>query len=303
MVADDGAHSPRNTFVAKLPVQHVSVGHYENFPVASKMVPARYRGAIVAIYRFARAADDIADEGDGDVPTRLAALESYGKALDAIERGDTPALLADLALAVRAHALPLAPFRDLLSAFAQDVTVERYATFADLLDYCRRSANPIGRLVLTVYGVPAVAQSPAHFAASDAICTALQLTNFWQDVAADYLRGRIYVPQEDLARFDVTESQIADGRADEKWRALSAFETARARSLLEAGRPLTRALPLRLALELRAIIAGGSRVLDRIDARNGDVFQAPLRLTAHDWVAVAFRAIVPRRASSRPASA
>ena len=178
------------------------------------MVPARYRGAIVAIYRFARATDDIADEGDRDVSARLAALESYQKALDVIERGDTPTLLADLAFAVRAHALPLGPFRDLLSAFTQDVTVKRYATFADLLDYCRRSANPIGRLVLAVYGVPAVVQSPALFAASDAICTALQLTNFWQDVAADFQRGRIYVPQEDMARFDVAESQIADGRAE-----------------------------------------------------------------------------------------
>jgi squalene synthase HpnC len=290
-------------FVAKFPVQHVSVGHYENFPVASKMVPARYRGAIVAIYRFARAADDIADEGDCDVPARLRALESYGKAIDAIEQGETPTQLADLALAVRAHALPLTPFRDLLSAFTQDVTVKRYATFADLLDYCRRSANPIGRLVLAVYDVPEVAQSAAHFAASDAICTALQLTNFWQDVAADYRRGRIYVPQEDLARFDVPESQIADSCADEKWRALLAFETARTRALLEAGRPLTRVLPLRLALELKAIIAGGLRVLDRIDAQKGDVFRTPLRLTAHDWIAVAFRAIVPRRASSRPASA
>jgi squalene synthase HpnC len=294
--------SSSHYFVITFLVQHVSVGHYENFPVASKMVPARYRGAIVAIYRFARATDDIADEGDGDVSARLAALESYQKALDVIERGDTPTLLADLAFAVRAHALPLGPFRDLLSAFTQDVTVKRYATFADLLDYCRRSANPIGRLVLAVYGVPAVVQSPALFAASDAICTALQLTNFWQDVAADFQRGRIYVPQEDMARFDVAESQIADGRADEKWRALLAFETARARALLDAGRPLTRALPFRLALELKAIIAGGLRVLDRIDARNGDVFKAPLRLTTHDWIAVAFRAVVPRRASSPPAS-
>jgi squalene synthase HpnC len=267
------------------------------------MVPARYRGAIVAIYRFARAADDIADEGDCDVSTRLAALASYRQALDAIERGDTPTLLPDLARAIRAHGLPLAPFRDLLSAFTQDVTVKRYATFADLLDYCRRSADPIGRLLLALYGPQAVAQSAVHLAASDAICTALQLTNFWQDVAADYQRGRIYVPQEDLARFDVTETQIAEGRTDEKWRALLSFETARTRALLDAGVPLTRALPLRLALELRAIIAGGSRMLDRIDARKGDVFRSPLRLTGHDWLAVAFRAVVPRRVGSPPASA
>ena len=255
------------------------------------MVPPRYRGAILAIYRFARATDDIADEGDRDAGDRLAALQSYADALDAIERGDTPALLADLASVVRTHALPLTPFRDLLSAFAQDVTVGRYATFADVLDYCRRSANPIGRLLLTLYDV----RTPADIAASDAICSALQLTNFWQDVPSDYRRGRIYLPQEDLARFGVTERQIADGRADQRWRALSAFETQRTRAMLESGRPLTRALPLRLALELRAIVAGGLRILHRIDAAGGDVFKATPRLGPYDWLAVAFRAMVPAR--------
>ena len=255
------------------------------------MVPPRYRGAILAIYRFARATDDIVDEGDHDAGARLAALQTYADALDAIERGDTPALLADLAAAVRAHALPLAPFRDLLSAFAQDVTVRRYATFADVLDYCRRSADPIGRLLLALYDV----RAQENLAASDAICTALQLTNFWQDVPSDYRRGRIYVPQEDLARFGVTEKQIADGRADERWRALSAFETQRTRAMLESGRPLTRALPLRLKLELRAIIAGGLRILHRIDAAGGDVFKATPRLGAYDWLAVGCRAIVPAR--------
>jgi squalene synthase HpnC len=268
----------------------VSVGHYENFPVASRIVPARYRGAIVAIYRFARATDDIADEGDADAATRLAALDRYRIALDAIECGETPALLAELAVVIRAHALPIALFRDLLSAFAQDVTVHRHRTFADVLDYCRRSANPIGRLLLALYRV----DEPHDLAASDSICTALQLTNFWQDVASDYRRGRIYVPQEDLARYGVTEAQIADGRADENWRALMAFETSRARAMLNAGKPLARALPLRLSLELRAVIAGGVRVLDRIDQMQGNVFEAPPRLRLHDWVAVACRAIMPQ---------
>jgi squalene synthase HpnC len=272
----------------------VSVGHYENFPVASRMVPARYRGAIVAIYRFARTTDDIADEGDADAPTRLAALGRYSDALDAIERGETPALLSDLAQVVRAHALPLAPFHDLLSAFAQDVTVHRYRTFADLLDYCRRSANPIGRLLLLLYGVGA----REHLDAGDAICTALQLTNFWQDVASDYRRGRIYLPLEDLAHFGVDETHIREGRADEKWRALMAFETARARAMLASGRPLARALPFRLGLELKAVIAGGLRVLDCIDRLHGDVFKAPPRLQVLDWFAVAFRAIAPHGAAT-----
>jgi squalene synthase HpnC len=259
------------------------------------MVPARYRGAIGAIYRFARATDDIADEGDADAATRLAALDRYRFALDAIERGETPALLADLAGVIRAHALPIALFRDLLSAFTQDVSVHRYRTFADVRDYCRRSANPIGRLLLALYGI----ESPRDLAASDAICTALQLTNFWQDVASDYRRGRIYVPQEDLARFGVGEAQIADGRADENWRVLMAFETSRTQTILNEGEPLARALPLRLALELRAVIAGGRRVLDRIDQLHGDVFAAPPRLRLHDWVAVACRAVLPQ---SRTAS-
>jgi squalene synthase HpnC len=269
----------------------VSVGHYENFPVASKLVPARYRAAIVAIYRFARATDDIVDEGDASAATRLASLDEYRQALDAIEQGETPSLLADLANVIRCHALPVAPFRDLLSAFAQDVTVQRYATFADVVDYCRRSADPIGRLLLALYHVDA----PADLFASDAICTALQLTNFWQDVASDYRRGRVYIPQEDLIRFGVREAQIAEGRADEKWRALAAFQTSRTRAMLHAGRPLTRSLPLRLGLELKAIIAGGLRVLDRIDAARGDVFNAPPRLRTRDWIAVAYRTIVPRR--------
>ena len=272
----------------------MSVGHYENFPVASKLVPARYRRAIVAIYRFARATDDIADEGDASPTERLAALDTYRHALDEIENGATPALLAELASVVREYGLPVQLFRDLLSAFAQDVTVHRYPTFVDLLDYCRRSANPIGRLLLALYRV----QSPADLEASDAICTALQLTNFWQDVASDYQRGRIYLPLEDVARFGVSESQIADCRADEHWRALMAFETARTRSLLESGRPLTHSLPLRAGLELRAVIAGGMRVLDRIDDLRGDVFKAPPRLDLHDWIAVGYRTLWPRAAVS-----
>ena len=170
----------------------MSVGHYENFPVASRLVPARLRGAVVALYRFARAADDLADEGDAPPEARLAALAAYDRALAEIAAGGTPAdpPFPELAAAVRAHGLPLAPMHDLVSAFRQDVTVARYATYADLLDYCRRSANPVGRLLLALYR----AESPGNGAASDAVCTGLQLTNFWQDVAADWGRGRVYVP-------------------------------------------------------------------------------------------------------------
>ena len=270
--------------------------HYENFPVASKLVPAHLRPAVVAIYRFARTADDLADEGDAPAGARLAALEVFSRALDAIERGETPVLapFPALAAAIRAHRLPMAPFHDLLSAFSQDVTTVRYATFAELAGYCARSANPVGRLMLALYGTI----SPGNLHPSDAICTGLQLANFWQDVAIDWTKGRVYLPLEDLQRFGVGEAQIAEGRADEAWRALMSFQTARARSLLEAGRPLLPSLPWRLRLEIGAVIAGGRRILSRIDRVSGDVFRRRPVLGPADWVAVAARTLVPPRVSA-----
>lgn len=269
----------------------VSVGHYENFPVASRLVPAPLRPAVVAIYRFARAADDLADEGDAAPAERVAALARFGRALDAIARGETPAEPPFPALAevIRSHDLPLAPFHDLLSAFTQDVTTPRYADYATLRDYCRRSADPVGRLLLALYR----AQSADNLAASDAVCTGLQLTNFWQDVAIDWRKDRVYIPQEDLDRFGVDTAAIAAARADERWRALMAFEVARARALLESGRPLVRRLPWRLGLELSAVIAGGLRILQRIDAVDGDVFARRPTLRALDWCAVTYRALRP----------
>jgi squalene synthase HpnC len=271
----------------------VSVAHYENFPVATRLVPRTLRPAIVAIYRFARAADDLADEGDVPAAIRLAALDRYGQALDAIVAGTPPDLppFPELSDAIARHDLPLAPFHDLLSAFRQDVTTPRYPSWDVLLDYCRRSANPIGRLLLRLYG----AESPANLVASDAICTALQLINFWQDIAADWRRGRLYLPQEDLVRFGVMESQVAQARCDAAWRALIAFESARARGLLESGRPLARALPWRLGLELSGVLAGGHRILDGIDATGGDVFRQRPRLSRADWAAVACNALFPPR--------
>ena len=223
----------------------MSAGHYENFPVASFLVPARLRGAVVAIYRFARAADDIADEGDANAGARLAALDTFGHAIDAIERGETPVLVPfpELAGAIRRHRLPFAPFRDLLSAFRQDVTTTRYADEVALLDYCARSANPVGRLMLALYGTPGAANERA----SDAICTGLQLANFWQDVALDWAKGRVYLPQNDLARFGVTEAQIAGRLCDERWRALMRFEVDRTRALMHSGAPLALRLPGRVA--------------------------------------------------------
>jgi squalene synthase HpnC len=271
----------------------VSAAHYENFPVASFLLPRPLRPAVLAIYRFARAADDIADEGDAPPDERLQALDRFERALDGVAAG-RPApepLFADLAAAIDRHALPHAPFRDLLSAFRQDVTTTRYATFVDLSDYCRRSANPIGRLLLHLYG----ATSTANLARSDAICTALQLVNFWQDIAVDWRKNRVYLPLEDLARYGVTEAHVANLRCDDAWRALLAFETARARALLASGRPLAHALSWRAALELRGVLAGGHRILDAIDAAGGDVFRHRPQLARRDWAIVAWHALFPPR--------
>lgn len=271
----------------------MSVAHYENFPVASWLVPGPLRPAVHAIYRFARAADDFADEGDLVPADRLAALDRYERALDAIAAGTPPVEppFPDLAIAIARHGLPLPLFRDLLSAFRQDVTTTRYATFLCLLDYCRRSANPVGRLLLRLYE----AETAANLSASDAICTALQLINFWQDIAVDWQKGRVYVPAEDLARFGVTEDHIAAAKCDDAWRNLLAFESSRTRALLESGRPLTRALPWRLGLELSGVIAGGHRILDGIDAAGGDVFRRRPKLSRTDWAGVARDAVFPPR--------
>jgi squalene synthase HpnC len=171
------------------------------------------------------------------------------------------------------------------------VTVHRHATWTALLDYCRRSANPVGRLLLHVHRC----HNADNANRSDAICTALQLVNFWQDVAPDWQKGRIYLPQEDLTRFDVDEAQIAEGRHDARWQALLALQTARTRTLLESGRTLVRSLPWRFGLELSGVLAGGHRILDRIDQAGGDVFRHRPRLERSDWAVVAWQAIAPRR--------
>jgi squalene synthase HpnC len=269
----------------------VSVGHYENFPVASLLVPADLRGAVVALYRFARAADDIADEGDATAAERIAALARFDAALTSIAMGATPsaAPFADIGAAIHRHGLPIAPLHDLVDAFRQDVTTTRYATQADLDDYCARSANPVGRTLLSLYR----ADAPANVAASDAICTALQLTNFWQDVAIDWAKGRVYIPREHMQRFGVDDSAIAQGRADARWRALMRFLADDSRARFTAGRALPRALPWRQGLELAAVIAGGRRILSRIDAVGGDVFRRRPTLTPLDWLRVTARALVP----------
>jgi len=267
----------------------VSVGHYENFPVASALLPLRLRRPVAVIYRFARSADDFADEGELPDAARLASLDDYRRELDAIASGDTPCmpLFHEVAGIVREHALPLQLFRDLLDAFSQDVTKKRYADFAEVLDYCRRSANPVGRLLLHLFG-RTDERSLEH---SDAICSALQLVNFWQDIALDWAKGRVYLPQDEMRRYGVSEAQIAARRCDQAWRALLSFQASRTRAMLESGAPLGRALPGRIGLEIRATVQGGLRILEKLEATGCDMFLQRPALRWWDWPLLMWRAL------------
>jgi phytoene synthase len=263
--------------------------HYENFPVASLLLPSRFRDPVALVYRFARAADDFADEGDDAPEIRLARLSAYRSELATIGGGTTPEdpLFRGIAGMVREHNLPLQLFRDLLDAFAQDVVKNRYASFAEVLDYCRRSANPVGRLLLHLFG----RATPDNLAASDSVCSALQLVNFWQDIEIDYAKGRIYLPQDEMQRYGVTERHIQERRCDGAWRALIAFQAERAQAMLLAGAPLGRALPGRIGLEIRATVQGGLRILEKLERAKGDMFRRRPVLRWFDWPLLLARAL------------
>ena len=271
-------------YSAPMPVEH-----YENFPVASLLVPAKMRQPIEVIYHFARSADDIADEGDALPAERLASLAEYQAELDRIAAGDEPQtpLFVSLAQVIQQHTLPIGLFSDLLDAFAQDVVKTRYADYPELLDYCRRSANPVGRLVLSLFG----RTEALHLEQSDCICTALQLINFWQDVAVDWEKERIYIPLTDLPRFKISESDIASSRWSANWAALMDFEIDRAQKLMLRGAPLVHTLPGRLGWEIRLTIQGGLRILERLRQVRGNVFEHRPKLGKWDWLVLAGRSL------------
>lgn len=264
--------------------------HYENFPVASLLLPRRMRAPVALIYAFARHADDIADEGIRQDQERLRELEQLRQRLDLARSGqasDDP-LIDALAETMHRHALPWQALYDLLSAFSQDVTVTRYASYQELADYCRRSANPVGRLLLKLYD----ADDDDNLRASDAVCTALQLLNFLQDLDQDYrLRGRIYIPMDEMARCGVDETWIAQRRRGPALDTLLNLQRQRAVALLQQGAPLGHALAGRPGLELRAIMAGGHRIAAKL-ARRADPYSRP-RLHAGDWARIAWSALRP----------
>jgi len=264
--------------------------HYENFPVASFLLPKRLRHPVSVIYAFAREADDFADEGKLDNATRLALLDGFRTELDRIAAGLPPQrpLFDELATITARHGLPLQPFYDLLDAFSQDVTKKRYADFGEVMDYCRRSANPVGLLLLHLYG----AATERNISYSNAICSSLQLINFLQDVAIDYHdKDRIYLPQDELAKYRVTEAQIARGDSSGMWKPLMQAQIKRARQLLQAGAPLGRILQGRIGLEMRMIIMGGETILRKLHKSGGDVFAERPVLKPGDWVYMLYRAL------------
>ena len=263
--------------------------HYENFPVASHLLPARMRRPVAAVYAFARTADDFADEGDDTPEVKLQRLDAYGKALDrayAGMPGEDPVFIALADVADR-FKIPASLFHDLLSAFRQDVTKRRYANHGEVLEYCRHSANPVGRLLLHLHG----SVDETSLRQSDAICSALQIINFLQDLGQDYDENdRIYMPQDEMARFGVTEAHFAERRSDENMQRLITHQLERTRAMMLEGAPLGRRLGGRFGLELRLITQGGLRVLGRLETNREDLFARP-RLGWRDWAVVALRAL------------
>jgi len=264
--------------------------HYENFPVASRLLPLRLRRPVAVIYAFARSADDFADEGDLAAEQRLALLDGYGRELDALAQGTPSANPIFIALAdvVSRHRLPLPLFRDLLSAFRQDVTQRQYADYAAVLDYCRRSANPVGRLLLHLNN----AAEAENLALSDHICTALQLINFHQDLLQDYEElGRLYLPQDEMRRYGVGAEHFRDRRNDAALRELLRLQYRRSRELMQAGAPLGRRLRGRFGWEIRLIVAAGLRVLHRLEANlEAAPFSRP-RLRRRDWPVILWHSL------------
>ena len=311
--------------------ERIAREHYENFPVASLLMPRAMRPHVAAVYAFARAADDFADEGSLAAPHRIELLDGWEVRLhDSVAgrraeppRAEEPAatirIFQALGNTIAEKALPVSLFEDLLSAFRQDVTVCRYATWTDVLDYCRRSANPIGRLVLRIAGY----RDDRFDGWSDAICSALQLTNFWQDLSIDTRRDRLYLPADVLREYGVasgadlppspeaTARQVHGprhvGRLPSGWRTALADVADRTRELFDVGRPLCDAVGGRLRYELRAVWLGGTRILDRLHVADYDPFAHRPTLGAGDalWLAWRFCAWRPpsprlRRPGSRP---
>jgi squalene synthase HpnC len=272
--------------------KNLAESHYENFHVASWFLPRALRPHFHSIYAYCRISDDLGDE----VPDRAAAvalLDLWGRELDACYEGSArhPVFVA-LAETIRQCGIPQKPFADLLVAFRQDQTVTRFASTNEVLAYCEYSANPVGRLVLYACGEVTPDTEQEKFRLSDATCTALQLANFWQDVRSDYqVRGRVYLPQDDMQRFGVSDATIAAGTVTPEFRALLQHEVGYARSLFEQGLPLIGMVNRELAIDLDLFSRGGLEILRAIEQRNYDVLSARPSISKMTKLQLALRAV------------
>jgi squalene synthase HpnC len=268
--------------------------HYENFPVASIVLPKHLREPIALIYTFARQADDFADEGQHKPEWRLASLRGFKDELDLIQNNTKTKspFFTELGKMIRKYKLPIEPFYDLLDAFSQDVTKERYANFYEVLDYSQRSANPIGTLLLHLFGKA----TPENIVYSNKICTALQLINFYQDVSIDFEnefhKSRVYLCQDEMQQFNVTEAQIASKHVNRHWESFMLFNIERAEAMLHEGKPLGNVLQGRIGLEMRLIISGGERVVYKLKKVRGDIFRHRPTLLAWDWPVIFLNALL-----------
>lgn len=269
--------------------EQIARAHYENFPVASRLLPRSMRPHVAAVYAFARIADDIADEGQRPAPERRQRLDNWLARLHVAvsDRSGQDDVFIALAHTIDACDLPLSLFDDLISAFRQDTMTTRYATWRDVLDYCRRSANPVGRLVLRIAGC----DEPRLHRASDPFCTALQLANFWQDLAIDWRRGRLYVPADAYEPCGARVEDLDAGRLTPAWREALHGVAARTRTLFDEGRPVCDAMRGRLRYELRLTWLGGTRILDRLEAIDYDVFTIRPTLGARDALPLLWKAL------------
>ena len=268
---------------------HMAQSHYENFPVASRLLPKHLRMPIAVIYAFARRADDFADEGDLTDNERIEALTDFSNKLDLIEQGKEVEDSTFIALAdvIKQHQLPISLFHDLLTAFKMDVTKARYANIGEVMEYCRYSASPVGRLLLHLNN----AATPKNLGYSDAICSALQLTNFLQDISQDLEESdRIYIPQDEMEQYGVSEDDIKNKLTNPATRKLIEFQIRRTVKLMQAGAPLGKVLKGRMGLELRMTIMGGSRILYKLNQQYDNVFSRP-RLSRWDITWVLWKAL------------
>lgn len=266
--------------------------HYENFPVGSLLIPKARRKHVYSIYAFARTADDFADEGyeDGSITRskRLSDLDDWEQQLDDCYEGNANhEIFRALGATVRELNLPRIWFKDLISAFKQDVVKTRYENFDELIDYSRRSANPVGRLILALFGY----RDEHRQMLSDNICTALQLANFWQDVSVDILKDRIYLPVEDMKRFGVTEEDLRKSRYSKAYAELLKCQTERTKQLFIDGKELPRIVRGRLSVELKLTWHGGMRILHRIEEQNFDTLTSRPKITTSDKMMILVRSL------------